>query len=422
MQVIQSTKLTSYLKKGAYQTTLCAASIVIVRLTSFILLPFFTRHITLYEFGLWDYYQIIFSCGLMIFSTLPTSALTRFFIAHKHDPSKQLLNLGTTFFIGLSSLAIISLMALAISLFWARSGSEFLYITLASVALFTPFNILLSYLRAQERPATAMLFFAAQGLTAVALTVWGVHKGYGIRAYFFATLSSAALFFPLFTVLAWRHTIFCKKTLMAQLSYSSPLAINSCIYAAFFIVDRLILKKYSGFDILGEYALLWRFGALFQFFSLSLCEAAPLIFFNTEHERDSKDLARTLFFILLGIVTLGCIAAIIGSHFLLNVNFLSQAHSLKKSLLLFFLPCYLIEIARLMHIYLALCNNTKLLPLFSCAALILQIILLVATKKMQLLGVFIANSCAFSLYLLSLIWLIFTHEKISQRSLDTRRP
>lgn len=394
--------LKQYIKRGASATFFYGASSLVVRGMSFLFLPYFLSHLTLTEFGIWDFYQLFFSTGTLLLSSCAATSMIRFYVLYKEDPLKQAQSIGNSLLFVLSTILVFSLVVFGLLNYSVQFSvlSNFLYTTLASVACFALYTMVLSYLRVKEKLWYYSIVFCGQNFLAIALTLCGVHYKLGIASFFYANLVSFAFFVPFFMYLFIRFSYFSLEVFKKQLFFSVPLLVYNLIYLSFFIVDKLFIKKFLGYDDLGLYGILWRFGAVFQVITIAMTDAWYITIYNAQKEDGADFLIAKLINYYSIILTTCCLYAILGSYCAIKVFFPVRYYYLTCYLPLFFLPLLFIEIARLFQTAFGLSTKTIYMPFLSLITVSLQMVLLFFLVEYKIWGVFLANSLAFLCYAL----------------------
>src|SRR5579885_752283 len=341
--------LVHYIKRGFYNTLCYGASSLIVRVISFFFLPYFLSKLSLHDFGVWDLYQLLFSWGTLILSSCSSMAIIRYYLMYGHDPIKQKQTVGNAFASVIIAGVLGLVMITGLLYFFSRTVNEcvFVYATTINVTLYALFTMVLSYLRIKESLKLYMVLLCSQNCIAVVLATYGVSQGAGIISFFYANGISYILFVPCFIYLMIRHCDFSWDIFKDQIQYTVPLLIASILYMGFFTIDRLYITYYSGYESLGIYALLWRFGALFQFFSVALFDAWVIILLHAHNESENKRLISKLTTYFCVVIATGALGALVLSN--IAINWLLPAyHSITNYLPIFFFSLGLLEIARLM--------------------------------------------------------------------------
>ncbi|MBI2775498.1 glycosyltransferase [Candidatus Dependentiae bacterium] len=325
--------------------------------------------------------------------------MIRFFLLYQDDPIKQKQAIGNSFITAFIGAIIAPLLLTFISWKYQLSlSSEYLYIASASIASFTLFSLVLAYHRMKERVTVYLILFCSQNIIATVLTLFGIWAGYKFKALWYANMFSLFLFIPLFFKIWMRYRIYSLQIFKQQLSYSTPLLLYSFIYTSFISLDRWYIQNYLGFEQLGVYALLWRFGALFQFAMIALMDTWPLLIFNAQKEANGLQLIAQLTRVfLLTIGTIG-LCGIIGSHFGILFFLPQNYHFLIIYLPSFFIACVALEMARVLQAGFGLTTKTHYIPLIAVAIIPFQSFLLFLAINLGLWGVFFANIFSFFIY------------------------
>lgn len=392
--------LIHYIKRGAYNTFFYALSSVISRFINFLFLPFFLSKLTLYEFGIWDFYQMFFSMGTLLLSSCSANSMIRFYIFYHDDFHKQKQSIGNALLLAFFAFILLSMLVLCIyilvpSIFITY---PYVFITLINMAFFTLFALLLSYIKVNEKLLYYSIIFCIQNLIVSLLTFIGINHNIGIKSFFYANCFSYAVFVPMFLYILSNNCFFSWSLAKEQLQYSIPLLIYNFLYMGFFILDRLFIKYQNGYDVLGLYSLLWRFGAIFQFASMALMDAWPIVLYNAQKEEKN-------YFLIAKLITYFCMTLLTGAFYSVVVTrcaigyfFPPIYYSLIVYLPIFFFSLVMLEIARLMQAGLGLAIKTIYAPILTFFGLIFQSFFIYIFSYWGLGGILLANSCTFILY------------------------
>jgi glycosyltransferase involved in cell wall biosynthesis/O-antigen/teichoic acid export membrane protein len=415
--------LARYIKRGAYNTFFYGLSSAINRIVSFLFLPYFLSVLTLKEFGIWDFYQTFFSLGTTTLISCASASLIRFYFLYKdNDPIKCKQSIGNACLLVIVGMGLFLCSLFFLSYFnYIPLENRYLLITFVNICLFSTFALVTAFLRVKEMLVTYLIIFSGQGLIATALTVVGIWYGWAIDAFFYATLCSLIIFLPSFFTLLFLHFSFSWSLLKEQLAFSIPLLLYSIIFMGFFSFDRWFIKIMNGYEELGTYSLLWRFGVLFQFFSIALIDAWPVVSYNVAKEKDGKQLlTRLLSYYNIILVSLG-LACIAGSHCLIAWFVKLHYANLMAYFPLFFLSLVLLDSARTFQTGFCITTKTKYIPFLTLATLLCQTFLFFIITKISYLTlwkVLFINCSAFIFYM---IISYYYGSKIADYTIDLRR-
>lgn len=391
--------LLEYVKRGFYHTLFLSFTSIFSRFISFLFLPYFLSKLTLAEFGIWDFYQNFFSLGTLMLSSGAAMALMRFCILYKDEPVKQKQSIGNAC-IAVFVLILLLLLISPIIFFMLRNnniGAHYFFISLFLTILFSFFSLLLVYLRVCEELVKYAFIFCAQSILATLLTVVGISY-FGITSFFYAHSCSLLLFLPLFFKTLTRYMPYYSWPLFKeQFLYAIPLLVYNFIYMGFFTIDRLFLKSAAGYEAVGIYALLWRFGALYQFFSIALVNAAPIVIFNAQKEKNGSQIIQRLLMYAFLFIILGSLISIYVTQYVLNW-FFKDFSTVHAHIPVFFAFLCMLEIARFMQTGFHLATKTLYIPLLASTTLLIQAIFLFFLNSYGVFGICYANMCTFMLY------------------------
>lgn len=232
---------------------------------------------------------------------------------------------------------------------------------------------------------------------------------------------SLLLFVPFFLYLLSRNFYFSLSLLKEQFIFGLPLLSYAIIYMGFFYVDRLFITNILGLESLGIYALLWRFGILFQFFSIALIDAWPIVVFNADKEKNRQMLLTKLnTYYIATLITLG-LSTTIASQCLIKIMIPIKYLFLTEYLPLFFLSLVLLDIARLLQTSFNLTNKTFYIPILAIVTLCIQYCTFFICQFFTTLNlsiVLLINIFTFSSYIVLSYMLT---KKLSNKTIDDKR-
>ena len=388
--------LQSYLKRGTYNSFFYILSSFCARALSFFFLPFLLRNFSLEEFGLLDYYQFFFSMSCLILTSCSSTSMLRFCIKYQKDPQKKQQIIGNSLLMTIIG-SLLFLLIIFIIPKHSILNTDYLYITTFNIFLFSLFSIELAYLRTHEYAITYMILFLLQTTIACILTIIGIQRGYHLHAFFLSTTISILVFIPFFGYLLKHNFNFSVQLIKEQFTFSFPLLIYSIFYMGFFAIDRWYLTK-AGLEQLGIYSILWRFGSIFQFITVGMSDAMPIVLFNAQEEENANSLVPQLMRIFcivlasLGLCIIG--ASIVAIQFFLPAKYCY----LITYLPFFFYSLIIFELARFFQMGIALANKTYYNPFIALLILAIQLGVLHLGSFFGLKGLFISNGISFLIY------------------------
>lgn len=348
-------------------------------------------------------------------------SLIRFYLLYKDDAEKQKQAASNSFLIGITgSLFLITVLAILFFTSLKNYCDKYAVFTVWAMISFTFFSLLLTYARTKEWLISYALLSAFQSAATSLLIVIGIYYGYGIDSFFVATaITLTFLALPFFFLFKHYHT-FSWPLLKEQLSYSLPLLIYSLLYACFFTIDRFILRYYGGYELLGSYAILWKFGALFQFYAVALIDASPVIFYNAQKEPQSEQLLSKCILYFIVALAIGCLVCLGSSFIMVDLIIPYHYRFIKEYMSLFFFSLFLIECARVVQCGIGLSMKTMYAPLNVCLTLSIQIIFLALFSSLRIWGILIANTISFFFYIILSYYTtarLYSHRILNQKTL-----
>lgn len=395
--------LLNYIKRGAYTTFFYGFNSLITRAVSFIFLPYLLSRISLQEFGIWDFYQVFFSTGTLILSSCAASSMIRFYIFYKDNKEKQRQSVGNALVLTFALSSIFPCFCYCFNYYSPGivSFSHYLILTISSISFFSLFTVFLAYIRMQEKLVLYTVFSVGQNLLAILGTVVGLHFNWGIDAFFYANLISYMLFFPCIIYVLINNNSYCFSLFKEQLSYGLPLLIYALIYALLFSIDKMCIQHYLGYEILGLYALLWRFGSIFQMLAIAMIDAWYIVLYNLQKEENADPIITKLIRYYALVLASCALAITYASILAIKLIFPLKYQHCVHYIPFFFIPLLLIEIARLFQTAFGLSTKTFYMPFLTAITCALQLILVRWSLSYGIWGVLFANAVAYLWYILS---------------------
>lgn len=391
--------LAGYLKRGMHNTITYAAASAVTRMLSFLFLPYFLEKLSLKDFGVWDFWQTFFSLGSLLLSSCAALSMTRFYLLYKDDLVKQKQAVGNMLLLCVSGVIVfITCVCSALWFTHVNYDNDYLYLMTATVSLFACFSMVLAYLRVTEQLIPYLIIFCVQNILTTLLTVVGVYYGFGLRAFFYSQFITLLLMLPGFIYVTMHNRLFSWPLLKEQMLFSIPLFLYNLLYAGFFTVDRFFIQQTAGYEVLGLYALLWRFGSLFQFGAIALTDAWPIVMYNAQKEENGNTLISQLtvyFCIALTSLNLGVLVA---SRCVIDWFFPTKYHMLLSYLPAFFLFVLLLELVKIFQSGFGLSAKTTYAPILTSLALSIQAGLFFIVQTQGLISVLSINTLALLCY------------------------
>lgn len=410
--------LLQYLKRGAYNSICYASSSALIRTINLFLVPFFLNRLTLTEFGVWDFYQLWFSWLTLLMTSAFATAMTRFYLMYNDVARRQQEAIGNAFI--MTGVVAGLLLVVGIPLIMIHNGcSPYILLTIINAALFSLTSMVITYCRIKEYLGYYMLVFCGQNCLAIGLTVFFMQSmHWGIYSFFYAQIIANLLFIPFFMNLLRKHWCFNAPLLYEQLWYAVPLLLHAIVCSFLMNIDRVVIWLGTGYELLGMYSLLARFGSIFQFFIIACVDAWPVVLYNAQKEKEGNRLIQKLITSFCMVIAFCCLCCIVGSVGIVNLFFPDRYLYLIQYIPAFFIPLFLVEIARLFQAGFTLATKTVWIPAILIAIGCLQMVFLYGGIACGLPGIFVAQALAYTVYILvSLIWSqkVYPHSIINIR-------
>lgn len=256
----------------------------------FILLPIYTRLITKYEYGLFDYLTTLGLLLGVVVTLEVTQAIYRYMPEYKDNNSKQ-VSIAST---GLWFSAIMYLALGVVSFVFSEPLADLLLddvkhsslIIITSILFFTNAILynLTSLMRASLLSKEVVVLSALNAIFVATFSLLFVaYFKQGIAGLVLGQLIGCAVTCVLsYTVVKqWIKLTFCFVTLKEMLTFSAPLIFSSVGVVLTMFVDRVMLKNILGAEQLASYAVAIKIASIVTLLMVGFQSAlTPLIYAN----------------------------------------------------------------------------------------------------------------------------------------------
>lgn len=292
-------------------TLFLAISTIVSKGLLFVMIPFFTRWLSVEDYGSFDLYSTYIALLVPIISLASGNALFRLGVESKEDEQKGYIT--NSLIIYIVNLLVISVL-LGIISHWIKLSYFIPFLVLLNSEIFD--NYFQGYLRALKKLGLYSICRASTVLiTAVAVTLLvkicdfgliGLMIGYSIGFYF----SSALIFVKTKYWKYFRISLFSKKTVHELVSYSWALIPNDISWWIINVSDRQIINMIIGVVANGVYAVACKIPSLcssiFGVFNVSWQESAT----DALDDQDKRVFYKNVFDKLLSLLLPICIVVI----------------------------------------------------------------------------------------------------------------
>lgn len=385
--------LAQCIKQGTYTTLVYGASAVVARLLHFALFGHIVHTLGVASYGVWDFYQTIFYFLGSMLSSCASSALMRFYLADtQSDQQKKVL--GTSCWIIMGTIGIWWTVSVTFLVYGTHVQTPYALLTVCNSGLQALLYFVLTYYKSTNAVWWYAILFNLQQLVMLLLLRCTVGMcATTLLPLFGAVTLSLLCIVPCFVTLFWQHHTCDYSLIKQQLRFSLPLLLVGISTVCFISVDRYFLKLCSA-QLLGHYAIIMRFGSLFQFCALALTDAWPIIIFNACRTPASHNLVGTLTTYYL-FVLMSLAVCMNGLSLLLCLYIFPDLYpQLACYIPWIFLAALLYETARVLQASFAITYQTTLSALLAYGTLLLQIMgCWLATKTSAVLSALIGANC-----------------------------
>lgn len=260
----------SDLSRFLWHTTVYTLGNILNRAGAFLLLPVYTRHLTVGEYGTLELFSTVSAVVSGILSMGLAHATLRFFFEYEDRRSRRAVvstNLIASTVLGLAG-AILVWSCRGPILAWLFPGQRYgvgLALVLATLVLELSSQIGLAHLRAVERSVFFVIVTLAKLLVQLgASVVLLVHYHAGVEGVLLGNLLAVTLGWAVVTGHAVRECglRFEGRKLVPVLQYSFPFLLSTLVAIVSTNIDRIYVSGLLSLEALGLYSLALRFSRL----------------------------------------------------------------------------------------------------------------------------------------------------------------
>lgn len=302
-----------HLKRLARHTAVYGVGDLLGRAVSFLLVPLYTRRLSLGENALQGVAFTLIAFAGILYSLGLNQALLRYFGRTEDEADRRRMFSSAMIATGLASTILSAMLwvrADRVALFAFHAEGCERFVRMAAVILFldTLSGVPLNALRALERPATYAGIKLAQFTLALVLNiVLLVYAGRGLDGVFESNIISSgfALVCCLPTVLRYLRPTLSSESLKRMLSFGLPYIPTVMAGMVTEVSDRWFVVRFSGKDAAGIYTIVYKFGMVMALATSAFRSAWLPFVVNLSRKEDGRPLcARTMTYFLLAGVTI----------------------------------------------------------------------------------------------------------------------
>ncbi len=286
------------IKNTAKNTLVYSISNVLVKMSGLILLPLYTSHISLAQYGLLGFYEITFEVLHLISGLGIDNALARWYWDkdERFTQKEVVFNAGlvshvTTFLI--MSLAFLSLVAFSDTLLWEKQSNSLLFWFVISSLTRVLIRQPLLLMRIQELSVRQTLINIIRIIIVVGISfVTIAHLKLGLAGIFIAETCANALILPYLYRYLWKNIVFKYNLFLIKdmLAFSLPLVLSSFLALILTLSDRYIIQYFGNFEDTGIYTLAYKISNIIRVFVIhSFAQAYIPVFYRYMEDQDSRN-------------------------------------------------------------------------------------------------------------------------------------
>lgn len=257
------------------QAGIYALGNVLRYLTSFVMLPIYTTHLSPEDYGVLELLSMVIDLAGIILGMRLGEAIFRFYSRAPSRAEKSSV-ITTSFALVLVvngiGVGLLTALAAPISLlvFGGVEYTQHIRLFALILLLQSLYEVPLLFVRAQERAWLYVGFSMFKLLLQVSLNIYFVvFLEMKVEGVIYGTLITGAIYTPLLFMYMLRHTGFAvdRRLLSGLVTFSVPLVIADI--GSFYLTfgDRYFLRVFSSLSEIGIYALAYKFGFLLMYFT-----------------------------------------------------------------------------------------------------------------------------------------------------------
>jgi O-antigen/teichoic acid export membrane protein len=290
---------------------------VLQQLSSIVMLPIYTTHLTPTDYGTQEIVGIVNGVLSILLGVAISSAFFRFYFEYDDEETRLEVLSTAAIALGGSGLVVLGGLAFANHLFAGVLLDDpglGLYFQLAFAALWFQIvnNLFFGYLQAQRRSLAYVAFSLLRLLSAIGLNIYFVVvKGYGVLGIMLSTLVSGILVFLCLSVpIMWRIGLRFKRRHLSDMTrFGLPVILAELSATVVQISDRLFIKSYVSLAETGIYSLSVRIGTVpSQFISQPFNQTWLPRRLEIAREENSERIFGRIFSWFLALITLAGLA------------------------------------------------------------------------------------------------------------------
>lgn len=273
------------------------------RLVGFVLIPFYTGHLSLLDYGVNELLSQLIAVLSYVAGINLTTAMARYYFEAQDERGRHAVVSTTLISVLVGAAGLAGLLALgAVPIAWLINPGypglpRLVVMMLAILVLQMLRETWLRYLQAQERSTLYGAILVCKVIVEVSLQVWFVAgMGLGLQGVFLGVLLSEALsVLALTAVLLPRVGLrFSRPLFGLMLSYALPLIPNGILQFCLHSGDRFILKALASAEQVGLYAFAYKFGYIPNYLLITpfLLIWYPFVFSLRDEARQQDLIAR----------------------------------------------------------------------------------------------------------------------------------
>lgn len=287
----------------------------------FILLPLYTKYLTIESYGIISLVTAIINVGVVIYSLSLETALCKFYYEGKVDFKKYVSSsiLAIILFSVITTILLLLVLVSAKASIYIGVSKSIIILTLISMTFQPIYNYYESYLRAlQKSKAVSILslsYFVMQVLliiifvTICEMQVVGVLLAYSCTNIFYASIS-------LFFLIRSNGYAFNRKYLKEILKYSMPIIPNNVLAWAYGIMDRFFIANLLTVSAVSLYTIGYQIGSILFIVSGLAVNSAYAPWFLEQIYNDNKG---AIIKYSLIVIKLYCIICVFLSFFSMEI-------------------------------------------------------------------------------------------------------
>ena len=303
------------------------------KLVGFILIPLYTKHLTVYDYGILSIIEITLQLLVSVIGLKVYSALLRWYWDKNYLRQQKSMFFTAFFFVLLITVSIILGSAvftdkIAYLLFGETKYSDLILLMLLSAGLQINIQMIQTLMRIQEKPVLYSLSSLSRLIITLFCTIYFiVYLGRKVEGIYEAQIIGQVVFFLFTTWYIAKNFAFKIEwsILKEMLTYSFPLIFAEIAGVVFVITSRFCLKFLTNLEEVGVFSLGFKVANTIKVLVVTsvMLAITPIIYKKMDDPDNKRFYSKIMTYFCFGIMFFVLGLSILGKE---SIKFLAQNH------------------------------------------------------------------------------------------------